>query len=133
MNNYPEYVLCRQIAYYLKVQYPKILYHFDIAGANLSKAQAGKMKAIQRGRGWPDLFIPEARESIKNGTYHGLFIELKPEGTKLYKRNGEPVNDHIKEQLDHLLQLRLKGYASAFGVGFMNTKQIIDNYLNSNL
>jgi hypothetical protein len=124
MRNYPEYQLCKQIAYYLKTQYPKVIYHFDYAGLNLSIAQAGKMKNIQGIKGFPDLMILEPV-----GKYHGLFIELKPEGTRLYKKDGEPVNDHIKEQRDCLLNLRMKGYLTAFGIGFENIKNIINTYL----
>ena len=82
-------------------------------------------KAIQCGKGYPDLTLLEKR----NG-YGACFIELKPEGTKLYKLNGEPVNDHIAEQLEYLLELRKRGYCIAFGVGFDNVKKIIDDYLN---
>jgi hypothetical protein len=128
MKNYPEYQLSKQIAYYLRAQYPKVLFHFDLTGANLSLAAAGKNKALQHSRGWPDLFIAEAR-----GGRHGLFIEIKTEGTKLYKRNGEPINEHIKEQLHCLLLLDINKYTIAFGIGFDNCKKIIDDYLNNRL
>ena len=39
------------------------------------------MKALQPGRGYPDLFI-RTETKPENGSYHGLFIELKPEGSK---------------------------------------------------
>jgi hypothetical protein len=97
-----------------------------MAGLNLSKAQAGMNKAIQCGKGYPDLFI--AQRSFQ-GEYLGLFIELKPEGTKLYKASGEPINDHIQDQIYYLLELGKRGYAVAFGIGFEATKKIIDNYL----
>lgn len=125
----PEYILYRQVAYYLRMQYPKILYRFDYAGLSHTKAQAGQMKAIQHGKGYPDLAILEARESIKNGIYHGMFIELKPEGTKLYKLNGEPATPHIAEQLKCLVLLWERGYKAEFAVGFDEAKKIIDEYL----
>ena len=128
MRNYPEYQLCKQIAYYLKAQYPNVIFHFDYAGLNLSKAQAGKMKVIQGKRGFPDLTIYEPMNGFK-----ALMIELKPEGTKLYNKDKEPVNEHIAEQLNCLLELKLKGYKTAFGVGFDNTRQLIDDYLNGKL
>lgn len=124
----PEYVLCRQVAYYLRAQYPKTLFRFDYAGNNLSKTQAGLNKMIQCRRGFPDLEIFEKR----NG-YGGLLIELKPEGTKLYKKDGTPVTPHIAEQLDCLLNLKLKGYCVSFGIGFENTRKLIDDYLNNRL
>jgi len=128
MTNYPEYQLSKQVAFYLKMQYPKVLYHFDLTGANLSKAQAGKMKAIQKMRGFPDLMLLEPKNDFK-----GLLIELKAEGTRLYKKDGDPATPHIGEQLECLLELKLKGYKVAFGVGFENTKKIIDDYLNEKL
>ena len=120
----PEYLLYKQVSTYLKYQYPKVLYRFDMAGLNLSIAQAGMNKAIQCGKGYPDLVILE-----KRGNYGALFIELKPEGTKLYKTSGDPINDHIGEQIEYLLELERRGYAVAFGVGFESTKHIIDSYL----
>lgn len=135
MSHYtPEYNLYRQVAYYLRMQYPKVLYRFDMAGLNLSKSQAGMNKAIQCGKGWPDLFIAKPMiMKTDNNHYHGLFIELKPEGTRLYKQNGEPATPHIAEQLNYLLELRKRGYCIAFGVGFDNVKNLIDNYLNGKL
>jgi hypothetical protein len=129
----PEYVLSRQIAYYLRAQYPKCFYHFDPSGLSHTKAQAGMMKALQPGRGYPDLFICEPKQSLKNGSYHGLFIELKPEGAKIYKKDGTPATPHLAEQLECLLKLKLKGYQAAFGIGFENTKKLIDDYLNNRL
>jgi hypothetical protein len=90
MRNNREYQICKNIAIYMRQQYPDVIFHFDLAGLNLSKAQAGMMKAIQGGRGWPDLFIAEIRtifreeDELPFGTqYHGLFIEVKKEGTIL--------------------------------------------------
>lgn len=124
MQNYKEYQLSKQVAFYLRMQYPNIIYHFDLTGANLSKAQAGKMKTIQGVRGFPDLIIYEPK-----GMYHGLAIELKAEGTKLYKKNSDPATPHISEQLECLVDLKLKGYMSGFAVGFDECVKIIDNYL----
>ena len=122
----PEYLLYKQVSTYLRYQYPKVIWRFDMAGLNLSKAQAGQNKAIQCGKGYPDLFI--AQRSFQ-GEYLGLFIELKPEGTKLYKVNGEPINDHIRDQINYLFELDKRGYAVAFGIGFEATMKIINNYL----
>lgn len=121
----PEYILCRQIATYLKAQYPDVLFRFDQAGLNLSKTQAGMNKAIQHSKGFPDLMIFE-----KRACFGGLFIELKAEGAKLFKRDGESAAEHIKEQVEWHNNLVSKGYASSFGVGFDETKKLIDDYLN---
>lgn len=107
-----EYQIYKQIATYMRYQYPKVAYRFDQAGLNLSKAQAGMNKAIQDSRGWPDLFIAEPKKSLSivdfdleeatamgeehlnymlaahppkeiRPHYSGLFIEVKKDGTVL--------------------------------------------------
>ena len=124
MRSNREYQICKDIALYMKLQYPNVLYHFDLAGLNLSIAQAGMSKAIQKGRGWPDLFIAEPNEN-----YYGLFIEIKKEGFKTIKKDGTYVTPHIEEQVDMLQRLRGKGYITSFGIGFDECKDIIDQYL----
>lgn len=124
MRNNEEYQLYKNIALYMKYQYPNVLYRFDMAGLNLSKAQAGMNKAIQQRRGWSDLFIAEPR-----GKFHGLFIELKREGEVLTKRNGEPVTEHVQEQINCMNLLKAKGYDAGFAIGFDDAKKMIDWYL----
>jgi len=123
MNN-KEYDLSRQVANYLKYQYPKVIFHFDYAGLNLSKAQAGRMKAIQGGRGFPDLMILQPTDE-----YHGLFIELK--AASIFKKDGTIKKDtHLQEQRDMLCDLTQRGYYATFGCGFEDCKKIIDEYLH---
>lgn len=121
-----ETQIYRDIALYLKLQYPKVLYHFDSTGLNLSKTQAGILKSIQCGKGYPDLFIIEPS---KDGRYHGLFIEIKVEGTKLIKKDGAFINDHITEQNEFMSKLGDRHFKCYFGVGFDDCKQLIDLYL----
>ena len=124
MRNKKEYELCKSVANYLRLQYPKVMFHFDLAGLNLSKAQAGMMKAIQGSRGWPDLFIAGCNEK-----YKGLFIELNIESP--FKHDGTLKKDsHLEEQQRTLQQLWDLGYGASFGVGFRQCKEIIDNYMN---
>ena len=126
MRKNEEYELCKAIATYIRLQYPGIMHHYDLAGLNLSMAQAGMMKAIQGQRGFPDLFILEPR-----GVYHGLFLEVKKEKTKLRKRDGyTPATPHIEEQIIMREDLLKRGYMCEFGIGFQECKEIIDNYLN---
>jgi hypothetical protein len=124
MRQNREYQICKDIAQYLRLQYPAVLFHFDLAGLNLSRAQAGMMKAIQSHRGFPDLFIAEPRLG-----YNGLFIEVKAEGTRLYKKNFEAATPHIAEQSEFMDALRIKGYKCEFGVGWDECHKIIDQYL----
>jgi len=126
MRNDRHYEICKALSVYIKLQYPKIIYHFDYAGLGLSKAQAGKMKEIQGERGYPDIFISEPRLC-----YHGLYIELKKEGEKLYKKDEiTPVSDHVKEQIEMIIQLNNRGYKADFAIGFDDAKKKIDKYLN---
>ena len=124
MRNNPEYQLYKGIALYLKLQYPNVLYHFDPTGLNLSKAQSGMLKAIQGSRGFPDLFIIEPR-----GNHHGLFLELKPEGTNLKKKDGTASSEHIKEQTAYIVEMWDRGFEAGFAVGFDDAKEKIDSYL----
>ena len=122
-----EKSLHKAVCQYIRLRYPGVLFNSDLAGATkLTIGQAVSMKHLRSDRGWPDIFIAEPR-----GEYHGLFIELKAEGTKLYKKNGDPATPHIEEQLYCLLQLKKRGYQTAFAIGFDNAKQIMDEYLTS--
>jgi len=143
-----EYHIYKQIATYMRYQYPKVIFTFDQAGLNLSKAQAGMNKAIQGGRGWPDFFIARPKR-FKNGEwYHGLFIEIKKDGTKLKReKNGTKIlkgdtkirlifdwfDKHIEEQADMLYALEQEGYKAVFAVGYDEAVKIIDLYLKSDL
>lgn len=115
-----QIAVCR----YLKMQYPKVLFTSDASGVRLTMGQAVKMKRMRSCPGWPDLFIAEPR-----GEYHGLFIELKPNGKKIIKRDGTPATPHIDEQMKMIECLIAKGYLAAMCVGFDDTKTAIDTYL----
>lgn len=113
---------------YLKLQYPSVLFRSDTgAGMKLTIGQAKAQKSIQNGMAWPDIFIAEPR-----GGWHGLFIELKDEGVKLFKNGGGAfASEHMKDQYKCLGNLNYKGYMALFAVGFDEAKSIIDEYLNS--
>ncbi len=118
----------RQVAQYLRIQYPGVIFRTDFsAGVKMSMGQAMKHKTLQQGRAYPDLFIAEPM-----GCYHGLYIELKRSGIKLYKRDCKTyVSDHIKEQAEVLGTLRQKRYCAEFAIGFDEAKHIIDTYLKT--
>lgn len=130
-----------QVADYLRLQYPDVMFHSDFgSGIKLTMGQAIKQKRQNGGRrAWPDMFIAELKhdgEAI-NGAYfaeqvanYGLFIELKRPGTRIFKKDGTLVADqHIREQFDILEQLRKRGYMAKFACGFDEAKRIIDEYL----
>lgn len=132
MRNNREYQICKDIAIYLRMQYPNVIFHFDLAGLNLSRAQAGMMKTIQGKRGWPDLFIAEHAYNKSNGVfYNGLVIEVKTEGTKLLKSRDtiSYATPHIDEQAIMIQKLNQKGFYACFACGFDNVKSVIDWYL----
>jgi hypothetical protein len=106
-----------------------VLYHFDPTGLNLSKTQSGQLKAIQGGKGYPDLFIIERN---KDGKYNGLFLEIKAEGTRLLdKTRSNYANDHLTDQAMFLYELSKRGFKAEFGVGFDECMKVIDNYLRN--
>lgn len=127
-----EAELQKQIALYIRVQYPDVIFHSDFgSGVRLTPWQA-KTQKIQNGgrRAWPDMFIAEPRFGTRrNKDQAGLFIELKKEGVRLKKKNGEWGSDHIKEQAELLSELKKRGYMAEFAVGFDEAINLIDEYL----
>lgn len=115
------------VADYLRLKYPNVIFHSDFgSGIKLTMGQAIKQKRLNGGRrSYPDMFIAEP---VKK--YHGLFIELKKDGTRILKKDGTLVADeHIREQAEMLQKLEGKGYKAYFAIGFSQAKQIIDEYL----
>lgn len=120
-----ENTVYRMVSDFMRYQYPDVLYQFDYgSGLYMTKGQATKQKRINRFRGWPDLHIAQPNKDC-----HGLFIEIKKEGTRLKKKDGSWASDHIAEQADMLERLEFRGYKAVFGVGFEEVKKIIDDYL----
>lgn len=114
------------VADYLRLQHSSALFHSDYgSGVKLTARQAAVQKRQNGGRrGFPDLFIYEARCG-----YYGLAIELKKDGVRLEKKNGEWASEHIAEQATMIERLRERGYAAGFAVGFEAAKKLIDAYL----
>lgn len=128
-----ELELQMQVADYLRLQYPGVLFHSDFgSGVKLTMGQAIKQKRLQGGRrAWPDLFIAEPKQmACREEPFHGLFLELKRDGVKIYKKDGGLVaNEHIREQSRLHFELKQKGYWANFACGFDEAKEIIDWYL----
>lgn len=124
-----------QVADYLRLQYPSVLFHSDFgSGIKLTIGQASKQKRLNGGRrAWPDMFIAEPsiqyQADANDYDLYGLFLELKKDGTRLKKKDGSWTSEHIAEQAETLKKLREKGYKAEFAVGFDEAKQIIDEYL----
>lgn len=133
-----ESQLQEQVARYLRMQYPDVLFHSDFgSGVKLTPSQAVRQKRQNGGkRAWPDLFIAKSTIHWEEGEgyerlvgWPGLFIELKREGTRIYKKDGLWASKHIKEQAEILQKLRDNGYCALFATGFDEAKRIIDEYL----
>lgn len=145
-----ESQLQEQIATYLRLQYPDVLFHSDFgSGVKLTMGQAMAQKRQNGGRrAWPDMFIAQPKALVGNELEKwnmfdsgarrdgerfrfacGLFLEFKREGVKLVKQNGDWASEHIAEQAKMLVQLRRRGYCAEFAVGFEQAKKIINAYL----
>lgn len=137
-----EHNLYEQVARYLQLQYPDVIYRFDIAAdLKLTPGQAAKHKRLHPERGYPDLFIAKPKEVkvktalgggyilVEAKTLSGLYLEIKTESNSPYKKDGTLKKDqHLEEQAKMLEKLRARGYRAEFGVGFEGCKQIIDEY-----
>ena len=133
-----EEILHLKVCDYLRKNYPDVLFRTDFSsGMKMTPGQAAKHKKFQKSRAWPDLFIAESGfvEVKEDGLIgrlrkNGMFLELKAEGAKLYKKNGEMVaNKHYQEQAEMLDKLNESGYYARFAVGYDQAIQIITNYL----
>lgn len=130
-----EEQLTFQLARYLQLQHPDVLAHFDFgSGTKLTQGQARKQRRLNA-PGWPDLFIAKSARVAIDGLgsiyYHGLFIELKREGTRLRKRNGDWASEHLEEQAEVLQKLTKLGYIAQFAVGIDEAIELIDSYLEA--
>jgi hypothetical protein len=127
---YSEATVQQQVCDYLRLHYPGTLWRSDFAsGLHLSMHQAVQHKRLQSGRAWPDLQIMEPGH-FNYGEYHGLFIELKKAGVAIYKQDGTLRKDeHLEEQAAVLEELRRRGFAAEFCVGFDQARELIDAYL----
>ncbi len=130
-----EAKLSYQIAAYLNIQYPDVVFRFDIAAdIKLTMGQASIVKSkLKHRRGYHDLTILEPK-----GGYNGLLIELKKSRDEVYlkgcntlrkKWNSKTQSDHNVEQSEHLSRMGRKGYLAEYGFGFLGTKNLIDNYM----
>lgn len=133
-----EETLHLKICDYLRKNYPDVLFRTDFSsGMKMSPWQAAKHKKFQKSRAWPDLFIAESgvvkfKEGplIVNLRKNGMFLELKADGVKLYKKDGTlRKNKHIEEQAEMLEKLRNGNYYAEFAIGYKDAIEQIHEYL----
>ena len=114
--------VCKPLSKYIQLQYPDVLFHFDLAGNKLTTLQAVKNKAIQKpGFKFPDLQIIRKGKPV-------LFLELKHKDYRL-KSGGIKSTQHIKEQKASLNDLERSECYALFACGFEEAKEIIDWYM----
>ena len=115
-----------QIAEYMSIKHPAIIFRSDAAGGiRLTIGQAKINKKMQHSKAYPDMFFAHG-----NRLFHGLYLELKHSKSEVYRKDGSMVaNEHIREQAAKLEALRMRGYAAYFAWGFDYAVAIIENYL----
>lgn len=124
-----EIDLYEQIAQWMNLKHPDVLYHFDLSGVWTPSHKQRNLYGRLNKRAWPDLFIAHPCPTMIG--VKGLFLELKKDGVKLYKSDGTlRANPHHAEQYAMLVTLRVEGYMAMFAVGFDEATKIIDNYLS---
>lgn len=127
MSQRDEFQVQVNLALYLKKEHPGLLFRSDLGGIRLTIGQAKKVKRIQSGRSWPDIFIPEPR-----GAYLGLFGEIKTSEDEVFTKTGQlKKRQRIQEQAEMLAKLRARGYLAEFWFGFEDAKAKIEAYLSS--
>lgn len=133
-----------RVCNYLRREYPDVIFLSDYAaGLNLTDHQRMVMRAMRSDDGAPDIAI-----DYPSRGYHGLRIELKAEGTVIYKKDGKTLRkapytrkyakngklfikrgDHLAEQAAMLRKYNEQGYLGRFCVGFDKAKTLIDWYM----
>jgi len=112
VEHYSEATIQQLVVRYLRSVYPSALHCASAGGVHTSYKQAKKMVATGYVKGFPDLFIYEAR-----GNYHGLAIELKTHkgSTSLHQRAW-------------IQELTNRGYKAVVCKGYDSALQTIDSY-----
>jgi hypothetical protein len=111
---------------WMKKNYPQVRVTSTLNGEKFGKLQALRVKKNQSHQGVPDIIIHH-----NNGLYPILYLELKKDGTKLFKKDGTLLkNEHIEEQADYINYLRSQGYCADFSIGYVDTIIKIKMYLD---
>ena len=118
--------LTTNIAKFMQVQFPNVIFKYDLSSdQRLSIQQATRNSQLHGrwSRGSPDMVI-----LAQNGSYGALFIELKI--ISPYKKNGElKKSKHLDNQANFHKELEKRGYKAVFTTGFEETVEVIRDYL----
>jgi hypothetical protein len=126
----PEEILKRALTRWLSLQYPNLIWRYDVAAdIKMNVGQARKSKALHgHQRGFPDLMIFRPA-----GEWCGLALELKAENVRLRKKDGTWASEHLREQAEMLRRLVDEGYCAAFAIGFDDARKKIQYYLEKKI
>lgn len=118
--------LQERVADFLRENYPDVIFDANSKNIKMSVQKGAQMKRMGKAKSWPDMFIAEARQG-----YHGLFIELKKEGERIFQVNQPKkyANEHVEAQAEMHKQLRARGYKAVFAVGYQQAIDVIRGYL----
>lgn len=123
-----EEILHKDFLKAVNLKYPNVMFITDTSGIKLPSGLAKKIATLRSNKGFPDVFFPEPV-----GAFCGLFIEIKTKNAYCLNKNGNPVNEHIKSQLDVLHKLRDRGYYAVMCKGFDNCWDIFEAYITDKL
>ena len=125
MRQKKEERLQSQLARYIKLQYPNVVFTSESSGLRVPMGLAVQMKGQRSNHKLPDMIILESNEK-----YNGLVIELKKDYKTLYKKDGAfKKSEHIDKQRETLRLLKLQGYMAVFACGFEEAKNVVDYYM----
>lgn len=143
-----------RVCNYIRRKYPDVIFCSDYAaGLELTSNQRILMMTLRSDDGQPDISIDHPADRTVGGVlqhFHGLRIELKKEGTAIYKRDGKTLRkspytrsyirngkrfiktgDHLAEQAAMLQKYNRAGYLGRFCIGFDKATQLIDWYMGT--
>ena len=122
-----EDLLQRAVIEYCELQYNVTPICMGTEGKK-SPFEQFKFKWMGGRKGVSDLFFP-----VSNLQFSGMFIELKREGAKIFKKDGTLYasnKDHHQRQLDFIDEMNEANYFSHLCIGFDETKKVIDYYMS---
>src|SRR5450755_424566 len=87
----------------LRREFPFVVDFFNdwASGAYLTPGQSQQRRALSSGRGWSDFFLPWPSRG-----FHGMFLEIKREDVRIYRRDGKLVaNEQVKTEAAFLKRM----------------------------
>lgn len=115
----------KKICAYIRKRYPWAWFTHELA-EGLPASIRKRIKGLRSYRGVADIII-----FMPRGDFHGMFLEVKKETEKVFKKDGSLRKDvHLQEQHDFLSLMRCLGFYAEFCVGDKDGKNQIDKYFS---